>query len=56
MMLRVLQHDYIKCTQDSPGGPVVKILSSQCRVRGFDPWLGTEIPHAAQMRPKIKNK
>ena len=38
MMLRVLQHNYIKCTQDFPGGPVVKIPSSQCRVRGFDPW------------------
>ena len=25
---------------DSPGGPVVKILSFQCRSHGLDPWLG----------------
>ena len=24
--------------QDSPGSPVVKTLSFQCRARGFDPW------------------
>ena len=23
-----------------PGGPVAKILCSQCRGPGFDPWLG----------------
>ena len=32
--------------RDFTGGPVVKIPDSQCRRPGFDPWSGTEIPHA----------
>ena len=32
---------------DFPGGPVAKILCSQCKGPGFDPWSGNWIPHAA---------
>ena len=31
-------------------------LCSQCRGHGFDPWLGTKIPHAVQHSQKIKLK
>ena len=34
--------------QDCPGGPVVKTPRFHCRGHGFDPWLGTKIPHAVQ--------
>ena len=36
-----------KVRLDFPGGPVAKILCSQCRRPGFAPWLGNSIPHAA---------
>ena len=36
----------MKYLWDFTGGPVAKILSSQCRGPGFDPWSGNEIPHA----------
>ena len=26
----------------------LRLLSSQCREHGFNPWWGTKIPHAAQ--------
>ena len=29
-----------KCPRNFPGGPMVKILSFQCRVYVFDPWSG----------------
>ena len=31
---------------DFPGGPVAKIPRSQCKVLGFNPWSGNQIPHA----------
>lgn len=33
--------------QGFPGGPLAKTPSSQSRERGFDPWLGKQIPQAA---------
>ena len=50
-----------KAFWDFPGGPVVKILCSQCRGLGLDSWLGNQIPHAAtkiwhsQKRKERKN-
>ena len=42
--------------QDSPGGPVVKTLSSNARACGFDSW-GAMIPHGSQSKNKnIKQK
>ena len=32
-------------SQDFPGGPVAKTLSSQCKGPGFNPWSGNWIPH-----------
>ena len=43
-------------TRDIPGGPVVKAPCFQCRGPGFDPWLGTTIPHAACGAAKRKEK
>ena len=39
-----------------PGGLMAKSLCSQCR-RGpeFDPWLGNQIPHAANKDPAYSN-
>ena len=34
----------------------LKTPSFHCRGRGFDPWSGTKIPHAAQCSQKSKNK
>ena len=39
-----------------PGGPVVKTPCFHCRGRGFIPGPGTNIPHASQCIPQIKNK
>ena len=36
-----------KAFRDFPGCPVAKILCSQCRGLGFDPWLGNQILHVA---------
>ena len=33
---------------------MVKALCSQYRRRGYEPWSGTKIPHAAQCGKKIK--
>ena len=41
---------------DFPGGPVVKILRFHCRGRGFNPWLGTKIPHTVRRSQKKKQK
>ena len=41
---------------DFPGVPVVKILCFQCRGCGFDPWLGTMIPHGAWHGQRAKKK
>ena len=30
------------------GGPVVKTLCFHGKVHGFNPWLGSKIPHAVQ--------
>ena len=49
-------HSTVKETEDQnfPGGPVVKALCSQDRRRGYEPWSGTKIPHAAQCGKKKK--
>lgn len=40
----------VEYARDFPGSPVVKTLGFQCRGHGSDPWLGTEIPHAADKK------
>ena len=39
---------------DFPGSPVAKTPCSQWK--GFDPWLGNEIPHAATKRSRVAAK
>ena len=47
--VEILYH-YLKCcySRDFSGGSVVKTSCFRCRGHGFDPWLGTKIPHATQ--------
>ena len=44
-------------SRDFPGSPVAETLCSQCRVPGFNPWLGNWIPHATTktQRSQINN-
>ena len=35
-----------------PGGPVVKTPRFHCRGCGFNPWVGTKIPHTAGPKEK----
>ena len=43
--------------RDSPGVPVVKTLSFQCRGHGFSPWFqGTKMPHTVWLGQKSKKK
>ena len=51
-----------KISGDFPDGPVAKILCSQCRGSGFDPWSENQISHAttkrshmSQLRPSTAN-
>ena len=39
-----------------PGGPVVKALHFQCRVHGFDSWLGNSDPTCCMAWPKQTRK
>ena len=41
---------------DFPGSPVVKDSVLPMQGLGFDPWLGTKIPHVVQCSQKIKIK
>ena len=44
-------------SQDFPGGPVVKTLSSNARACEFDPWLGSYDPTCLTVKkPKHKTK
>ena len=42
--------------QDVPGGPVAKILSSQCRGPEFNPWSGNQIPQATTKSSRATTK
>ena len=54
--------DHIKCLikttkdRDFPGSSVVETLCFKCRGHGFNPWSGTEIPHAARRGQKQGEK
>ena len=43
--------------RDSPGVPVVKTPSFQCRGHGFSPWFqGTKMPHTVWLGQNSKKK